>query len=131
MYVRSLVWLIQGDDVVLPLWRPATSKLPKLEHILSLKSTKERPVFKSFSSRYEAIMNYIQTGEEEVSQFKGLSQESDFGTKEVPLVFKTIQECLRTTLESLAGIFESELGEILKETDVTSEDKGILLNVIC
>ena len=35
--------------VVLPLWHPVTSNLPKLEHSLSLKSTKERPIQGSIS----------------------------------------------------------------------------------
>src|SRR5271155_2410798 len=129
MSASCLRSLIEGNDIALSLWDAVTSKQLKLEHILSLKSTNDKPIFKSFSNAYASIMEDIRRGEVELYQFKELSQEQEFGVEEVQSLFKTVEDTLSTEFAMLGKAFEAGLEEIL--TDSTSEDKCIVITESC
>lgn len=67
-------------------------------------------------------MDDIRWGEEELSQFKQLSQEQNMEV-DVQSLFSTVQDTIATEFATLARTFEAILDEILRESP--SEHQGI------
>jgi len=72
-------------------------------------------------------MDDIKRGEVELSQFKDLSQEQNFGILDVQSLFKTVEDTLNTEFATLAKAFEAGLDEILDDAEATSEAKCTLI----
>jgi hypothetical protein len=103
---------VVGDDIF-PIWEAVPGQV-KLDHILSMKCTRERPTLKGFQSHYSQIMKEIYSGGNILSQ---LATRSEYLKDELFVVLTTHQEFLSDEFESYSRFFETLLDDIIKDSN--------------
>src|SRR5271154_366818 len=109
--------LIVVDDVSLSVWEPIGSKQMKMEQILALKTSQERPSYRTFASLYAILMRDIYAGEVRLSQLSDSSQRENFAATDISTVLTTHKDVLSAEFESFSRSFEGILNETVANDD--------------
>jgi hypothetical protein len=115
------------EDIGLSIWEPIVAKQPKLDQILSLKTSQERPNYKTFSTRYSSIMRDIHAGEVKLSTLVESSQEARFEGNGISSLLTIHKKTLSDQFESLSKMFETILEAIVRESEPTDDLSGTIL----
>jgi len=105
--------LILADDIAISVWDPIVSKQLKVEQILSLKTSQERPLLKPFATQYSGIMREIHASELKLSQLSALSEAQPFGSDDISRSLTTHKETLAMEIKSCSQVFENILNHTL------------------
>jgi hypothetical protein len=105
---------VVGDDIF-SIWEAIPGKV-KIDQILSMKCTRDRPALQGFQSHYSQIMKGIYAGEIILSQ---LADRSEYLKDELYGVLTTHQEFLSNEFESYSHFFETLLDNIIKDSNLS------------
>jgi len=90
----------------------------KIEQILALKTSQERPLYRAFATLYATLMRDIYAGEVRLSQLSESSQGEKFTGTDISTILTTHKDVLSTEFESFSRCFEVILNEtIAKDPD--------------
>jgi hypothetical protein len=127
-----LNFLTAVDEVSISAWEAPTSKQPKLEQILSLKTAQERPLFKDFSKRYVQTMAEVRDGERLLSRLIESSKDDKFGTDDISKVLQDHKQALKSEIAVFSQAFDKILDGNVAESSFEENIVGIVAGLgIC
>ena len=109
------------DDISLSIWEPIVSKQMKLEQILSLKTSQERPMYREFATRYTNVMRDILAGEVRLLELSASSKEERLAGDHISTALMAHKDVLSTELGKCSITF----GEMLKDLIANDSDDDL------